>query len=194
MAQLDAGQLVTEDVPAEQALTVQGVLAEFEKVDDVIAAAKAVHGAGYRYFDVHSPFPIHGLDIDMGVKPTILPWIVFVAGVTGAAAGLGLTVWTMSIDYPFLISGKPMNSIPAWIPVVFECTILLAAFGATFGMLVLNKLPMLYNPLLNVERFRRATDDRFFVVVDARDDRFNEAKTTQMLEELGASAVETVKD
>ena len=194
MAQLDAGQFVAEDVPAEQALTVQGVVAEFEKVDDVIAAAKAVHAAGYRYFDVHSPFPIHGLDIDMGVKPTILPWIVFVAGVMGAAVGLTLTIWTMSIAYPFLISGKPLNSIPAWIPVVFECTILLSAFAATFGMLVLNKLPMLYNPLLQVERFRRATDDRFFVVVDARDDRFDEAKTSQMLEDLGASAVETVKD
>ena len=194
MAQLDAGQQIVQEQAQDEALTVEGVIAEFDNVDGVVAAAKRVHADGFRYFDVHSPFPIHGLDLDMGVKPTILPWLVFVAGVMGAAGGLALTVWTMSIDYPFLISGKPLNSIPAWIPVVFECTILLAAFAATFGMFVLNKMPMLYNPLLKVERFRRATDDRFFVVVDARDSRFDEQRVSQMLEQMGASAVETVRD
>ncbi|MEX0887224.1 MAG: DUF3341 domain-containing protein [Phycisphaeraceae bacterium] len=194
MAQLEAGQQIAAERAAEEPGAVRAIVAEFVDVDTVVAAAKAVHGAGFKYFDVHSPFPIHGLDLQMGIRRTILPWIVLVAGLTGAAGGLTLTVWTMSVDYPFLISGKPLNSLPAWMPVVFECTILLAAFGATFGMFLLNKLPLLYNPLLKVERFRRATDDRFFVVIDARDGHFDQPKVTRMLEELGASAVEAVRD
>lgn len=174
--------------------SVYALLAEFEDVDSVMNAARAVRGAGYERFDVHSPFPIHGIDDVIGIRPTILPWIVLLCGLAGGAGGLVLVIWTMSIDYPYLISGKPLNSMPAWIPIVFECVILLSAFGAVFGMFLLNKLPMLYDPLSRNERFRRVTSDRFFVTIEARDRRFDLDRTRELLESQGASAVEVVED
>jgi len=169
------------------------LLAEFKTVDEVKRAAIALKRDGYRYFEVHSPFPIHGLEDALDMKPTILPWLVLGGGLTGMLGGLVLTIYTMSIDYPYLISGKPLNSLPAWIPVVFECTILFAALTAVFGMLLLNRLPMLYHPLLSSERFKRATNDRFFVSVLSRDRRFDRDKTSAFLEQQGAEAVEAIE-
>src|SRR5690606_33031943 len=131
------------------------LMAEYKDVDSVMRAARKVRDAGYRIWDVHSPFPIHGIDKAMGIRATLLPWIVLGGGLTGLVTGVGLTVWTMAVDYPFMISGKPYNSFPAWVPVIFELTILFSSLAAVFGMLLLNRLPMLYNPLLNHERFRR---------------------------------------
>ena len=180
-----------------------GLLAEYETVDDVIAAAHQVREAGFTRWDVHSPFPIHGIDEVIGVKPTILPWIVLGGGLTGMAGGSFLTVWTMATDfhwagglqgYQFMISGKPYLSIPAFVPPVFELTILLAAFGAVFGMILLNSLPMLYNPLFKNARFRRATDDRFFVVIDATDPAFDLDATEDLLQGTHPAAVERIED
>jgi hypothetical protein len=171
-----------------------GYLAEFETVDAILTAAEKVRDAGYRRWDAHSPFPIHGMDDAMGVRPTILPWLVLAGGVSGLVAGVVLQVWTMAIDYPFLISGKPFVSMPAFIPVIFECTIAGAAFTAVFGMLLLNKLPMHYNPLLKSERFRRATSDRFFISIDATDPEFDEVKTRDFLLSLNPTAVESYED
>jgi hypothetical protein len=171
-----------------------GYLAEFESVDTILAAAEKVRDAGYRRWDVHSPFPVHGMDDAMGIRPTILPWIVAAGGVMGLLGGLALQVFTNSIDYPFFISGKPLVSLPAFIPVIFECTILVAAFTAVFAMLVLNKLPMLYNPLFKSERFRRVTNDRFFVVIDATDPLFDEKQTLTLLESLNPMAIERFED
>ncbi|HMO25850.1 MAG TPA: DUF3341 domain-containing protein [Tepidisphaeraceae bacterium] len=191
--------------PAEQTRQLVGYMAEFDNVDDLLAAARTVRDAGYSKWDVHSPFPIHGIDAAMGVKMTILPWIVLGGGLTGLLGGLLLTYWANAADYtlPFLrnlepyqylISGKPVWSLPANIPVIFETTVLLAAFGAVFGMLLLNKLPMLHNPLFNSERFRRVTDDRFFVVIEAADPRFDTAGTAQLLESLRPLSIERVED
>jgi hypothetical protein len=171
-----------------------GYLAEFDSVDAILAAAEKVRDAGYRRWDTHSPFPIHGMDDAMGIRPTILPWIVAAGGVLGMLGGLALEVFTNSIDYPFLISGKPLVSLPAFIPVIFECTILVASFTAAFTMLVLNKLPMLYNPLFKSERFRRVTNDRFFVVIDATDPNFDERQTEQLLRSLNPIALERFTD
>ncbi|MEX1015632.1 MAG: DUF3341 domain-containing protein [Phycisphaeraceae bacterium] len=168
------------------------LLAEFDTVDSVKAAAHALKGEGYRLFDVHSPFPIHGLDHDLRITPTILPWIVLGGGLAGMTAGLVLTIWTQSIDYPYLVSGKPLNSMPAWMPIVFELTILLAASAAVFGMLLLNKLPLLSQPLLQNERFRRATDDRFFITVMTTDKHYDPQRTADFLQSQGAAAVEPV--
>jgi hypothetical protein len=171
-----------------------GYLAEFADVDSVVEAAMKVRDEGYRLWDVHSPFPIHGIDDAMGIRPTILPWLVLAGGVAGLLAGLALQVWTMAIDYPFLISGKPLVSMPAFIPVIFECTIAGAAFTAVFGMLLLNKLPTYYNPLLKSERFRRVTNDRFFISIDATDPRFDETKTRELLASLNPTALESYED
>ena len=116
-----------------------GYLARFDLVDEFLVAAAKVRDAGYTRWDAHSPFVIHGLDAAMGVKKTVLPYIVFLAGLTGAAAGILLQWWTNAVDYPFLISGKPLFSLPANIPVAFETTILFAAVSALIGMLALNR-------------------------------------------------------
>jgi len=187
-----------------------GIIAEFETVNDIMHASKKVRDEGFKYWDVHSPFPVHGIDAAIGIRPTILPWIVLACGLTGMIVGLLLTLGTMATDwidlpglpgaaapirgYRFLISGKPFNSLPAFIPVVFETTILLSAFGAVFGMLGLNRLPKLYNPLLKSNNFRRSTADRFFIEVQARDARFDKDKTAEFLKGLGAVSVELIED
>jgi len=171
-----------------------GYLAEFDSVDTILAAAEKVRDAGYRRWDTHSPFPIHGMDDAMGIRPTILPWLVAMGGVMGLLAGLALQVYTNAIDYKMFISGKPLVSLPAFIPVIFETTIAGAAFTAVFGMLVLNKLPMLYNPLFKSERFRRVTNDRFFLVIDATDPNFDERGTETLLRSLNPIALERFTD
>jgi hypothetical protein len=181
-------------MPEEDMPRLVALMAEYKDVDSVMVAARRVRDAGYTVWDVHSPFPIHGIDKAMGIRPTILPWIVLGAGLTGLVTGIGLTVWTMTIGYPYLISGKPYNSFPAWVPVIFELTILFSALAAVFGMLMLNKLPMLYNPLLNHPRFRRVTDDRFFLVIDVQDERFDETETLRLLEATDPVVVERVED
>jgi hypothetical protein len=171
-----------------------GYLARFDLVDDFLAAATQVRDAGYTRWDAHSPFVIHGLDAAMGVKKTVLPYIVFLAGLTGAAAGILLQWWTNAVDYPFLISGKPLFSLPANIPVAFETTILFAAISALLGMLVLNRLPQLYHPLFTNRSFKRATDDRFFISIEAADPLFDPLATRALLESISGWPIEEIED
>ena len=168
-----------------------GVLAEFETEEAVIAAARRVRDAGYRRWDCHTPYPVHGLDGAMGMGSTALPWMVLGGGTTGFLFAVWLQWWTNAIDYPFVISGKPMWSIPANIPVIFELTILFSAFAAFFGMLVMNGLPKLYNPVFRSDRFRRATQDRFFIFIEGSDGHFNASRTPEFLA-VGASHVELI--
>lgn len=180
------------------------MLAEFEDVAATIRAAERVRDEGYLHWDVHSPMPIHGINVPMGLRPTILPWIALVHGVVGLLLGLLLVWWinartvsgipTPFQGYEYLVSGKPLFSLPANIPILFEMTVLFAAIGTLLGMLGLNKLPMLHNPLFKSDRFRRATDDRFFIVIEADDPKFDLQDTRQFLDSLGASAVEVVDD
>jgi len=181
-------------VVTEEKVELVGLVAEYESVDDILKAAGAVRRAGFLRWDVHSPFPIHGIDYAMGIRPTILPWLVLVGGLTGTATAIWMQWYCNAYDYKFLISGKPVWSFPANIPIIFELTVLFSALTTVFGMLGLNKLPQLYNPLFKSERFRRATSDRFFVVIDASDPKFNEEQTTQLLLSAGATAVERVED
>jgi len=182
------------------------MIGEFDNVTDIISAANTARQAGYKKMDVHSPFPIHGIDEAIGIKQTILPWIVLIMGLVGMTAGLVLTTYTMADwmplpsaapenfeGYKFLISGKPYNSLAGYIPVVFEMTIMFSAYTAVFAMFLLNKLPLLSNPLLKSERFRRATDDRFFLSIDARDRSFDLTQTRDLVENMhGCLAVEII--
>lgn len=170
-----------------------GLLAEYSTESELLEAAEQIRDAGFTKWDTHTPFPVHGIEDAMGVKPTILPWIVLACGIFGGASGLLMQWWMNTIDYPFFVSGKPLFSLPANIPITFEFTILLSAFGAFFGMLGLNRLPQLWNPLFRSEIFRRATDNKFFVTLDARDPKFNEGQSTQLLEDSGAKVIEPVK-
>ncbi|TWU45817.1 hypothetical protein Q31b_09930 [Novipirellula aureliae] len=178
------------------------LIAEFDSVATIMRAAEKVRDADYMIWDVHSPMPIHGINKSMGLPPTILPWITLVHGLAGAVFGL-LMCWWMNATtvpglspsvqgYEFMISGKPTFSLPANIPIIFETTVLFAAIGTVLGMLGLNKLPMLYNPLSKSRRFLRATSDRFFIVIEAEDKHFELEKTKAFLESLGPTAIEVV--
>ena len=182
-----------------------GLIAEFETPGDLMAAAEKVRDAGYKWWDCHTPFPVHGLDKAMGIKRTILPVIVFFAGAAGTTAAFALQAFTNSLGwtiwagvwvtgYPFLISGKPAMSLPAFIPVMFELTILFAALTTVSLMFLFNGLPWLYHPLFKSNRFRRASNDRFFISIEARDPKFLPKKTEEFLKSLDPVAVEAVED
>jgi hypothetical protein len=188
-------------IPEPQA-GLYALLAEFDNVDDLLAAAVGVRNNGYTRWDVHTPFPVHGMDDVMRAQRTRLPWIVFIMGLMGTLGGLLLVWWTNATSfavphalrgYEFVIAGKPIFSLPANIPVIFETTVMLAALGAVFGMFALNRLPRLYNPLFKSERFRRVSVDRFFIAVEAADPKFDRARTAGLLLEFNAKAVEEVQ-
>jgi hypothetical protein len=180
----------TDEGPPELA----GYLAEFVDVDSVMSAAEVVRDAGYTRWDVHSPFPVHGMDEAMGIRTTILPWLVLGGGLAGLGGALLMQWWMNAYDYGYMVSGKPLFSLPAFIPIMFEATVLIASLTAVFGMLFLNKLPMLYNPLFKSDRFRRVTNDRFFVVIDATDPKFDEIETENLLRSTNPVAIEQVED
>ena len=138
---------------AADATALVGFTAEFDNVDSVLAAARKVRAAGYKVWDVHSPFPIHGIDAIIGIRPTILPWMVLCAGCTGTTCAILMQWWMNGYDYKLLISGKPFFSLPANVPIIFELTVLFSALTAVFGMLALNRLPLLYNPLFKSRGF-----------------------------------------
>ena len=150
-----------------------GTYVEFDSVDRLIPACRRIRDAGYTKTDAYTPFPVHGIDKALGIKSTVLPWISLGCGLTGTMIALSMQIWMNSLNYPYIISGKPYISLPAFIPVTFELTVLLASFGAFFGMLALNKLPRFSNPVFTDPRFDRATDDRFFLFVDATDARYD---------------------
>jgi mono/diheme cytochrome c family protein len=169
-----------------------GLLAEYETPEALLSASEKVRDGGYKRWDTHTPFPVHGIDEAMGIKPTILPWIVLGAGATGTCTALLLQWWSNAVAYPFLISGKPLFSwIPAF-PITFELTVLFAGVTTLFAMLGLNRLPQLHHPLFEVKRFARATQDRFFLAIDSADPLFNDSSARALLEGTGASAIEEV--
>jgi mono/diheme cytochrome c family protein len=168
-----------------------GVLAEFDSPGALIEGAKRVRAAGYRCWDAHSPFPVHGIDNAMGIRQTILPILVFGGGMTGTALAFLMQWWMNAVDYPWIVSGKPYDSVPQQIPIAFEVTILLSVLTAFFGMWALNKLPQVWHPLFGKDRFLKATDDGFFIAIEAADPRFDGEATSRLLREAGATAVET---
>lgn len=171
-----------------------GVLAEFETAQTIYHACQKVRDAGFTHWDAHTPFPVHGLDGAMGLKKSVLPWIVLVCGLTGTTTAITLQWWVHAVEYPLVISGKPLFALPAYVPIIFELSVIFSAFAAVIGMLALNGLPRLHHPLLAVERFERASDDRFFISIEARDAKFDAAKTAEFLHSIGARHVELVEN
>lgn len=166
------------------------VLAEFDTPQAVTQAARTVREAGYTRIDAHTPFPFHELDEALAIGKTRLPWLTLGAAGVGASGALLMEVWMNGIDYPFLISGKPQISMPSNMPVIFACAVLFAAIATLVGMLLMNGLPRFANPVFSSDRFRRSTNDRFFISVDARDRRFDLEAVTALLQSTGALAVE----
>lgn len=169
-----------------------GVIAEFNDPQTLLDAALKTQEQGYTETDAFSPFPIHGLAEAVGHHKSRLSLIVLTMGILGGVGGFFMCWYANVIAYPLNIGGKPLNSWPAWIPITFECAILLAAFGAVFGMLALNGLPMPYHPVFNVRRFDSASRDKFFLVIQARDPKFRLEEARRFLETLGPREVTDV--
>ena len=172
--------------------TLYGLITEFDDAPALVEAVTKCRDHGFTKWDVHTPFPIHGMDDAMGIRGTRLPFIILAGGLTGLGLATLMQWWMNAIDYPFHISGKPLFGLPANIPIMFELTVLLSAFATFFGMWGLNGMPKLYHPLFTNRRFRRATQDRFFIVIEARDPQFETERTRVFLESLGGTAVEPV--
>ena len=170
-----------------------GLLAQFSSPHDLVRAAERVREAGYTKWDAHTPFPVHGLDSAMGIRPTRLPYFVLAAGIVGCSSGFLMQWWMNAVDYPLIISGKPFNSLPADIPVMFELTVLLASVTAFIGMLAFNALPRFNHPLFKHGAFRRVTNDAFFLVIEAADPRFDREKTEELLKLERATGVFAVE-
>jgi hypothetical protein len=171
-----------------------GLIAEFSDPASLMHAAKSMHEAGYRHYDAHSPFPIHGMDRAMGLRQSVLGYMVFMGALVGLSLGIGMQWWTGSIDYPLNIGGKPFFGWPSSVPVTFELTILVAAITAVAGMFALNGLPRPYNPLFYSEQFARVTDDAFFLHVAASDARYDRDASERFLLDIGAISVEEIVD
>jgi len=159
-------------------------MAEFESPTAVVEAARRAYASGYRRMDAFSPYPIEELTEALGIRQSKLPLIVLIGGVLGCLGGYALCYWVSAMVYPLNIGGRPLHSWPAFIPVTFECTILLAAFAAVFGMLALNGLPQPYHPVFNVDAFEMVSRNRFFLCIEARDPMFEQEKTREFLGSL----------
>lgn len=171
-----------------------GILAEFDTTTEVVEAAAKMRDAGYTKTDAFSPFPIHEMDEALGIKRTILPYLVFGGGITGLLTGLFLQLYVHVIDYPINVGGRPYASIVSFVPPMYELTILLAGFAAVFGMLFLNGLPQPYHPVFNVPRFALATREKFFLLIESRDPKFDYEETKNFMQSLNPQEVFDVED
>ncbi len=168
---------------------IYGLLAEFDSTTEIVVAAEKLRKAGFTETDAFSPFPIHEMDKALGIKRTILPYLVFAGGITGLLLGLALQIGTHVFEYPIIVGGRPHLSLSAFVPPAYELTILLASFTAVFGMLFLNGLPKPYHPVFNVPRFNLATREKFFLLVKKTDPLFEYEKTRAFMESLNPQEV-----
>ncbi len=175
---------------------VYGMGAEYPSAAALYEAAKRVRDAGFKRWDVHSPFPIHGMDDAMGLGKSWLSAAVLVGGITGLLTAVILEFGPSSFLYPLVVHGKPVNwkTVPAFFPIMFELTILFSAFSALSAMLIMNGLPRWYHPIFNWDRFSRVTNDGFFLVIEARDPRFNENGTRELLEQTGGQHLTVIHE
>src|ERR1041385_1599073 len=170
-----------------------GVMAEFEGPNELVHAARRTYEEGYRRINGYSPYPIEELSEAIGFTHSALPLIVFIGGLVGLLGGFFMQYWIEVIDYPINVGGKPFNSWPAFIPITFECTVLVAAFSAVLGMLALNKLPQPYHPVFNAPNFALATRDSFFLVIESKDPKFDHDEAVRFLKSLEAREVVDVE-
>lgn len=166
-----------------------GILAEFDTPTELVDAVRKTTVAGYTETDAFSPFPIHEMDEALGITRSVLPYLVFAGGIAGLLSGIGLEYFTAVIDYPIIVGGRPFFSLPSFVPPAFELTILFASFTAVFGMLFLNGLPQPYHPVFNVPRFALATREKFFLLIETKDEQFDYENTRSFMESLGPQEV-----
>lgn len=166
-----------------------GLIATFTTAPSLYHAAEQVRDAGYRNWDCITPFPVHGLDKAMGLARSIVPRISLAGGLTGFCTGMSMIWWTGGYDYKLTVGGKPYFSPMFAFPISYELTILFTAFATIIGMFIVNGLPMHYHPVLKYDHIRKGMDDTFFIVIEARDPRFNLANTKALLEKAGGTNI-----
>ena len=181
-----------DSVPVEKSL--YGLLAEFEEHEQVLAAANRAYAEGYRAMDAYSPFPVEGLAEALGHHTTIVPLLTLLGGIAGGLGGYFMQWYSMGRLYPLNVGGRPLNSWPNFIPITFELTVLIAALSAFVAMLFLNRLPQPHHPVFDVPEFRRASIDRFFLCIEARDEKFDRNDTWKFLEGLSPCSLSEVED
>jgi hypothetical protein len=169
-----------------------GLMAEFDQPADLVRACRAARAAGYRRLDAYTPFPMEAVFEALDLHRNAMPLIVLCGGIFGAIGGLALQYWVSVDAMPIIVDGKPLFSLPQFIPVIFECTILAAALSAVLGMLALNGLPQPYHPVFNVPSFALASRDRFFLVIESEDPKFDRSTTRKFLEEQTPLSVSEV--
>ncbi len=175
---------------------VYGLGAQFASAAELMSAAETIRDAGFKSWDVHTPFPVHGMDKAMGLGKSWLSLPVLIGGTTGLITAVALECIPSFSIYPVIVHGKPIDwrTLPAFFPIMFELTILFSAFATVTSLLIMNGLPRWYHPVFNWERFSQVTDDGFFLVIEARDAKFNETKTRALLEEIGGKHVTLIHD
>lgn len=173
---------------------VWGLLAQYDNPATLTHGCEAIRDAGYKRWDAYCPFPVHGLNEAMGLKPSRVSFVVGIMAIFGFAVAYSLQYWTTAVDYPLVVQGKPYGAWEPFVPVLFELSVLFASFGAIFGMLVLNDLPKWNHPLFTSERFLGVSDDKFFIAIESTDPQFNLDETRAALTRSGATVVEIVEE
>ncbi len=173
---------------------IYGLMAEFDTPAELLRAAEKVKAAGYRRWDVFTPFPIHGIDKVMGMGNSLVGWVSLALGVGAFLNVVGLIWFANAFDYPLIVGGKPMFSVPMTFVPSYIMLIMGGAVGALVGMLAFNQLPRLHHPLLNKARFALASRDKFIMVIGSQDPKFSVTETRQLLETVGGARVDLVED
>jgi len=172
--------------------TLHGIGAEFPSAAALLNAAEKIHALGFRRWDVYSPFPIHGMDHAMGFKRSRVSLFSLLGGITGLSTAFALIYYTSAINYPLIVQGKPYFALEPSMPIFFELTVLLTAFGTIIGLLLLTLMPRLHHPVFNWDRFKKVTDDGFFLVLEATDPRFQPDSSRKLLTEIGGTHISEI--
>ncbi|MBZ9853547.1 DUF3341 domain-containing protein [Mesorhizobium sp. CA13] len=173
-------------------MSVHGVIAAFADPDALTRAAQTMRDKGYRHMDAFSPFEVHGLIDILGMRKTRLPWVMLAGGVAGGVLVYALILYSVEIDYPVNVGGRPLHSWPPFTVIAFEAAILASVFAGFFGMLAANRLPQYYHPVFNAESFTYARGGKFYLLIEATDPKYRKGVTKGQLTRLGAETVEEV--
>jgi hypothetical protein len=184
---------ITAPSDAKTGLRARRLVAEYDTTAGVLHAAETLRDAGYKAFDAHSPFPVHGMDAAMGLPDSRLGWIVLTCGLTGVSCAWLMMYWMNGVDYPLIIGGKPPGTLPSMVPIMFELTVLLSAFGAVLGMFGLNRLPQHHDLLFYSDRFAAFSNDKFFISVENQDPKFDVQTTQALLEKTHPVTIEVIE-
>jgi hypothetical protein len=182
-----SAELTLNELPA-----IHGAMGEFDTPEELLEACERAYAEGYRKMDAYAPMPVAGLAEAIGYRKNYVALAVLIGGICGVTGGYGLLWWITVIAYPHNVGGRPLHSWPSYIPITFECMILLASLTALISMLAMNGLPKPYHPVFNVAAFDRASIDKFFLCIESSDPKFHTDDTLEFLRQTGAREVSVV--